>query len=182
MDHELFRQFINEPTPEAFARLRAAQLASPDFEPYSRELDGFAELVREERHQEALELLTGAMSPNHLLSPGAHLRLAMVHEALGQTEESKGEKTIGRALLDGIASTGDGTEQRPYLVTRTTDEYDLLLWQKHQFSNQSLRETDGRRFDVLLTKEGRELWFEVTEIFAIMAKRLRKDGADGGRG
>ena len=179
MDHQLFRQFINEPTPEAFARLRAAQLASPDFEPYSRELDGLGEMLREERHAEALKLLSASMSPNHLLSPGAHLKLAMVHKALGQVEESEGERAIGLALLEGIAGTGDGTEQQPYRVTRTSDEYDVLIWQNHQFGSQSLRETDGRRFDVLLTKEGRELWFEVTEIFALMAKRLRKDGTGG---
>lgn len=111
------------------------------------------------------------MRPNHLLSPGAHLKLALIYQQLGRDAEMERERVIANLCLEGILSTGDGSAERPYLVTRTSDEYDVLAASNLNPVSQTLRLVEGRRLDVLTTREGSEICFDVTEIFCWLQER-----------
>ena len=171
MDDSYFSQFLADPTPENFDSLRNAQLQS-GYDPYSGELEGIDQQLQESRFEEVVERIKKAMSPNFLLSPSVHLKLAAAYEGLGATEKSEVERAIGVTLLKGIRETGKGTPEEPYRVTTTTDEYDLLFFEQLEFESQSLREVNGKRMDVIRTKDGREVWFDVGDLFATVKQRL----------
>ncbi len=172
MDTDPFAIFLKNPTLERFLELRSHHLQHSGFDPYSREMEQLEPLLSGEKFPEAIEFLKKTISPNHLLNPGAHLKLAYAHQKNGDMDHAELERAIGKALLEGIRMTGNGSPEKPYLVTRTSDEYDILLVDRLEFSQQSLRERDGKKLDVIQTKTGEELWFDVTDIFALIANRL----------
>tara|TARA_R110002096_G_scaffold403766_4_gene601372 strand:- start:7679 stop:8212 length:534 start_codon:yes stop_codon:yes gene_type:complete len=175
MDDSYFSQFINDPSQENFAELRNAHLQS-GYDPYSSELEGIDQLLKEAKFEEVVARIKQVMTPNFLLSPSTHLRLAAAYEGTGDQEKCELERAIGRALIKGIQESGKGTPEEPYKVTRTSDEYDLLYFEGLKFESQSLREVDGRRMDVLKTKEGREIWFDVSDLLAAIKAKLTKKG------
>ncbi|MEO0445824.1 MAG: hypothetical protein AAF191_07090, partial [Verrucomicrobiota bacterium] len=171
MDQQ-FVHFLQHPDLNNFLSLRNALLVSADFNPYSRELTRVDSFLKARQADEAERLLRSAMTPNHLISPGAHLRLGLAYEMLGQTEAAQRERAIGMRCLEGILFTGSGSRQEPYLVTRTSDEYDVLLSQRLQFLKQALVKENSRHLDVIETKDGQQLHFDVTDIFQIAKSRL----------
>jgi hypothetical protein len=167
----LFVGYLQDPTPGNFLALRAALLKTPDFDPYSPDLDPAGKLFEAERFEEAERELRQRMRPSHLLSPEAHLKLALIYQRLGRDAEMERERVIANLCLEGILSTGDGSAERPYLVTRTSDEYDVLAASNLNPASQTLRLVEGRRIDVLTTREGSEICFDVTEIFRWLQER-----------
>jgi hypothetical protein len=65
-----------------------------------------------------------------------------------------------------LLTTGDGTRASPYIVTHPTDEYDVLAALGLKSAGQSLTERHGRLYDIQLCEDGRELWFDVTDLLA----------------
>ena len=63
--------------------------------------------------------------------------------------------------------------ERPYQVTRPSDEYDVLAASNLTWASQSLRQADGRRIDVIRTKEGREVCFDVSDVLDLLKRRLQ---------
>ena len=171
MDQQ-FVHFLKHPDPENFLALRNALLAQRGFDPYSTELRGVDSLLQEKRSAEAESVLRSAMSPNHLISPGAHLRLSIAYQQLGREEEAQRERAIGMRCLEGILSTGDGTSTHPFLVTRTSDEYDIVLAQGQRFAQQSLIRDGTRHLDRITTESEAEYYFDVTDIFQLAKGKL----------
>ena len=65
--------------------------------------------------------------------------------------------------VDGILATGDGSESRPFLVARMSDEADLLDAKfKTQIDSQGLIFRDDKRYDKILGKDGNTYWFDVS--------------------
>jgi len=76
--------------------------------------------------------------------------------------------------VQGILSTGDGTKQHPYVVTRTSDEYDVLQFLGKELESQSLLEEEDRQYDLLRCKDGSEMWFDVTDPLGRLGDQLEK--------
>ena len=110
--------------------------------------------------------------PNLLLSPRAHLCAAMIAESEGDEERRRMEGAVAYACVQGILSTGDGTKQRPYVVTRTSDEYDVLQFLGKELESQSLLEEEDRHYDQLRCKDGSEMWFDVTDPLGRLGNQL----------
>jgi hypothetical protein len=172
MDH-LFVGYLQDPTPENFLALREALLETPEFDPYCRDLGRVDGLFAAHQFAAAEQELRQRMRPNHLLSAGAHLKLALIYQKLGRADEMERERSIAIRCIEGILSTGDGSLERPYRVTRTSDEYDVLAASNLKWGSQTLRQVDGRRIDVVRTREGKELCFDVSDIFDLLKRRLR---------
>ena len=83
--------------------------------------------------------------PNLLLNPGAHIMLSHAYRALNNEKMADFEKQVASFLVSFILETGNGTKERPYLVLRTSDEYDVLEALGKERSKQELIE-DHRRF------------------------------------
>jgi hypothetical protein len=169
---ELFRQFIESPSRETFLAVRQALVDSDVYSPYSSECESAEQLIDSEQYDAARKRLGEAM-PNLLLSPRAHLLLAYVAEKLGDTDAMNAERFFAIRCVEGLVSSGDGTEASPWQVLRTSDEYDVLNYRGRRMAQQALVENGGRRFDLLTCDDGSQLWFEVTEPFARMQRSLK---------
>jgi hypothetical protein len=170
---QLFVGYLQDPTPENFLALRRALLETPGFDPYSRDLARADQLFGAHHLEAAEQELRHRMRPNHILSPAAHLKLALVYQHLGRADEMERERAIAIRCAEGILSTGDGSPERPYLVTRTSDEHDVLVVLGLTWGSQTLRRREGKRLDVARSVEGTEVWFDVTEIFELLRRKLR---------
>ena len=166
----LLRTFLQEGSRESFLALRTAHLSQESLDTYSTELDGAHALLGAEDYQGAHDLIANHMVPNYFMSSGTHMTLAFALHKLGDEERAEFEGFLGTRLLEGIESTGDGTEKNPYLVTRTSDEDDLLSARELELEQQSLVERKGQQLDRMQTTSGETLWFDITEVMAIMQR------------
>ncbi len=166
-----FIEFLKTPSCDTFMKVRAEVVTSPLYEPYTEDLDAIIGLVKQEDFEGAQKLLMAGMA-NLLLSPRAHLLSAMVADKLGDADRSRFEGFIARRCIDGIMSTGDGTADKPWVVTQVSDEYDVLNFLSKEMEEQALHDRGERRLDSVRTKDGGELWFDITDPF-----RRLKDGA-----
>ena len=117
--------YLEDPSPDGFLRLRQAAITSPDYAPYSNDLDTALDLIDGKKWVEAREYLYKRMG-NWLLSPRVHGMLAYTFKQTEETDQAELEIGLSTLLLEGILSTGDGTQAQPFLVCRTEDEYDVL--------------------------------------------------------
>jgi hypothetical protein len=168
---ELFVAFLSTPTPESFRALRDVVVNSPNYDGYSQDLRDMERALDEKRFADVKNVFAQAQ-PNLLLSPSAHLLLSQALKEEGNAKASDLERFICFRCVDGITNTGDGTQARPYLVLRTSDEYDVLNAQGKRFASQHLVHEGGKSYDRMVCADGSEVWFDITDMMAAMARRL----------
>jgi hypothetical protein len=166
---ELLIAFIQTPGQETFHALRSAVAASDDYQPYDSYREQLYALLEHDRYAEARELLRAKMV-GWLLNPGIHLHMMYVCHKLDDEDSADAERYIGSAILRGILDSGDGSRERPYLVMRTADEYDLLEYLGKTPQGQELVQEPERVLDHLLCADGAGLWFDISLPFG----RLRQ--------
>ncbi|TWT38614.1 hypothetical protein [Blastopirellula retiformator] len=171
---ELFLSLLKEPSRERYLELRKEIMQRENFAPYSDDLRRAEELLGEEKFDEAAEVIFHSM-PNLLLSPSAHMLVGFVFEQQGRAEDAELERNIALLCCEAITLTGAGTEAEPYQVMRTSDEYDVLRFLGKEFTGQGLVEKNGRHYDALKCEDGEELWFEITDMYAMLSQKLRGD-------
>ncbi|MCH5372941.1 MAG: DUF4919 domain-containing protein, partial [Planctomycetes bacterium] len=152
-----FLEFIRNPSPASYLKLRRWFIATDAYDPYNDDLLDIAQMVHEGRYDEAASALDRSM-PNLQLSPRAHQLAAVAAEHAGDTSRAHAERLAASACVEGIISTGDGTRQRPYLVTRTSDEYDILGALGKQLRLQTLHHVGDRHLDEIRTTDDRTFW------------------------
>jgi hypothetical protein len=171
---ELFDALVKSPTKENYLAVHKAVAEDKSYSPYSMDLNETADLIKEKKFKEAREKLDRAM-PNLLLSPRAHSLAAIAAEGLGDAARAKTEGAAAAKCIEGMLATGDGSADKPYLVSRVSDEYDLLRQLKKKHRAQGLRQKAGKSFDVMQCEDGTEVWFDVTVIFNSLAKQFEKE-------
>jgi len=170
---ELFAAFLEKPGKETYLAVFKAVTEAKSYDPYSTDLDDAWGLVREQKFRDAQEKLDKAM-PNLLLSPRAHTLAAMAAEGLGEAEKGKAERDAAAKCVQGMLATGDGSADKPYLVTRVSDEYDLLRHLKRAKTSQGLKHKGDKAFDVMQCADGSEVWFDITVVFGSLSRRFRQ--------
>jgi hypothetical protein len=110
-----------------------------------------------------------------VLPPRVHFLPADAPEALGDAATVELERSLFVLTLQGLLATGDGSRGNPFVVCHPTDECDLVEVLGTEPAGQSLLEESGRLLDRLVCRDGRRLWFDVTEI--LMRPRLRRRAA-----
>lgn len=163
---DAFHTYMTDGKPESFQRLRSAFMKGTDYRPYKRRLERVVEQIEQRADDSILQDLNKLKS-GYLISPDFHLALAHVLNRLGQTDESSVECLIAQRCIDGILSTGDGTEKRPYFVTFVSDEYNVMSLLQKQLQMQCLVKRGDREFDMLRCQDGSELCFDITEMRAV---------------
>lgn len=176
MLREAFVRMIQTPTQENYLRVREMVLDHETYQPYSQDLSDIGDLMEKGEFQKAQDGLAAAM-PNLLLSPRAHIFLSIIARETGSEDAAKMEGHVACACAEGIMATGDGSEEKPYLVVRTSDEYDLVEYLDTEMTGQRLTHKNDRHFDVLTTKDGRELWFDITVAYEKMGDELAGGGS-----
>jgi hypothetical protein len=168
---QLFADFVESPDRGAYLAVRRQVVASHAYQPYSDEFttaEEFLDLYRLDEARAALE----ETLPNLLLSPRAHRLLAEIESADNDVQAADRERRIADACVAGILATGDGSEQQPWLVLRTSDEYDVLAHLGKRPEMQSLVRGDGKSFDLISCTDDSEVWFDVTDAFEQLGKSL----------
>jgi len=97
-----------------------------------------------------------------MLSPRAHQMPGFLNHKLGDEKAAQMEGMIGRACIEGLLATGDGTEQRPYIVLRTSDEHDVIEHFERELKQQSLTNSDDKHIDLVECTDGSKYWFDRT--------------------
>jgi hypothetical protein len=120
-------------------------------------------LLEQEEYQTLLDKIDG-LPPSKVLSPRIHFLAAEAADALGRPAETELERCLFVITLQGLLATGDGTKANPYVVCHASDEHDILAALDRQSSRQVIVEIDGHTCDVARCTDGREIWFDVTEV------------------
>jgi hypothetical protein len=156
--------FLERPSGESFVRLRAAVLAEPSYDFHADDDAELNQLVEEGEDEVVVGRLPQLM-PNWLLSPRVHQMLGDAAQRSGDAETAQREHYFARAALRGLLESGDGSRERPYLVTHIADEYDLLSALGKEAESQSQAGGPSGVCDVIACRDGSELWFDVTPGF-----------------
>lgn len=166
---DVFKAFFAKPDKENYLRALKATTDLKSYNPYSTDLSDVSELIDDGKFDDARKKLKACM-PEFMLSPRAHQFSAKVKKQLGDAKAAKRETELAKKCIDGILSTGDGTADKPYSVTRVSDEYDLLAHLGKRMVSQGLAHKNGKSCDRLQCGDGSELWFDVSPLFAALMK------------
>ena len=158
---ELFIEYLKSQTSEAFLKARQAIIDSPNYDPYGMPLEPVEQLLEQERWTDAQEAIYAVME-ELILSPRAHLCAGYIAEQLGDDKAAEMERMLAAACVDGILGTGEGTQEKPYLVTRVDEEYDVMQYLGKQMTQQSLTESGGVPMDRIQCSDGSDLWFDIS--------------------
>lgn len=171
---ELFVAFLSNPTAESFRAVRDLVVNHPAYDGYSNDLRAMEEAFDKKLYADVKGAFARAQ-PNLLLSPGAHLLLSMTLKAEGNEKSSELERFICFRCVEGVRLTGEGTREKPYAVLRTSDEYDMISALGKKVASQHLVNDDGgKTYDRLVCEDGAELWFDISEMMAAMARRMNE--------
>jgi tetratricopeptide (TPR) repeat protein len=156
---------LEKPTSANLQAVRAILVADRAYNPYSDDLTRLNKLFQAGKNQEVIELLVKSQ-PNLLLSPRAHRLAAEAAQRIGDKNVAATESVFATRCLDGILATGDGSESRPFLIARPSDEADLLDARfKTRIASQGLIFRDDMKHDKIIGKDGQTYWFDVSMLF-----------------
>ena len=142
-----FEAFVAKPTQENFLRAFQQTTAAENYEPYSIELDEIKDLVEDHKLPEAQARLKKAM-PGQLLSPQAHFLASRVARSLGDATTAEKETSLGKKCLEEFSAPETAAAEKPYLVTRVSDEYDVLRELKKFSRQQAVLRKNGKVFSI----------------------------------
>ncbi len=162
--------FVEQPCKATYLAARDAVLCESPLPLGTAEILELDQFLEQDEHQ-ALVDRVDALPSSKVLSPRIHLLLAEAAAALGRMDEEELERSLFVLTLRGLLSTGDGTPANPYVVCHASDEHDVLAALGHEAAGQSLVEHEGRLCDVLVCSDGREVWFDVTDLLVRRAAR-----------
>jgi hypothetical protein len=164
-------RFLQEPRPGNFLELRAALINSPLYSPYENYKETAYPLLDQEQYTEALDYLKSVL-PKWFLNPGIHRTLAYTYHKLAHANEESLERDLANLLLNGILSSGSGSEARPYLVLYVDDEYEVLEGLGRKSRLQQLIEKGNCYFDAQICEDGNTIWFDVTTPHSRLAQKM----------
>lgn len=162
---ERFLSFVEEPTLDNYLSVREPIVDHARYDPYSDEL---RQLEREFQAGDFSRVFENAplLLPIWHLSPRFHYLFGVSSLEIGDLDTAEREKQFSRQCLNGLTETGDGSGERPFLVTYLSDEYDLMRCMDVEVRQQQVVDADDRQLDVLRDAVGNEYWFDVTEVMA----------------
>ncbi len=171
--------FVEQPCKATYLAARDAVLCESPLPLVATDIADLDQLLEREEHQTLLDRLD-ALPASKVLSPRIHYLAAEAAAALRRAADVELERSLFVLTLQGLLSTGDGTPANPYAVCHASDEHDVLAALGQEAAGQSLIEREGRLCDVLLCSDGREVWFDVTDLLVrrtarkpLIARRLR---------
>lgn len=169
-----FRNLIENPSAETYHEIRKEITSLPGYDPYSDDIDTLNALLDAEKFQEALEY----NNENTMLSARCHLMKSFALKQLGNENDAQSENIIAHQIMEGMAASGDGTLEKPYVIIRISDERDLMMYLGEEFTSQSLSNQNGMMLDILTTASGKQIYFNITDCFIAMQAKLGNMGVE----
>jgi len=169
---ERFERFIEAPDRHRYLLVREQILEHPSYHPYSDDLRLLESAFEQKDYAQVLKI--GAeIESVWQLSPRFHYLVGVAALESGHYLKAEEARKLSHACIAGLMETGDGSSRSPFLVTYLIDEYDIVAHQDVEIRQQQFIECDGRRVDVLRDIEGREHWFDVTDLMAVSHSQPR---------
>ncbi|MFP8895767.1 MULTISPECIES: DUF4919 domain-containing protein [Chryseobacterium] len=169
--YEKVFEFLADPTKETFLKCRELVINDPEYDPYSEDIENMQDLLNEGKFEEVIQYV----NVNILLSPRAHIYKYFAYKELGEDKGRSIEMTIAQLIFECLEKTGDGTRDSPYIITRISDERDLI---RHHFNKQDVSQSlvrDGNKImDALTLDDGSQLYFDIKDPYQRMAFSFSK--------
>ena len=162
---EQFINFISKPSKASFLEVRTFIINHDEYAPYSDDIKNINNLLHQNNFKEAAQYA----NINILLSPRAHMYKSFAYRKLKDDKGAEIEAQIGQTILEGIALSGSGTLEQPYLVTRIDDERDFLTYLEEVFASQALINDENKSYDCITKKKKKKIYFDITDCFKKMA-------------
>lgn len=176
--YEKIFEFLTDPTRETFLKCREIVISDPEYDPYSDDTGNMQDLLNSGKFEEVAKYV----NINILLSPSAHIYKYFAYKELGNEKARNIEMMIVQTLFECLEKTGDGTKNSPYIVTRISDERDLI---RHHFNKQDVSQRlvkDGDQIlDVLRLEDGTELYFDIKTLYHRLAFSFNKRNQEAGK-
>jgi hypothetical protein len=150
-----------EPSAESYMKVVGMVVTHPAYDPYGRDIDSLIELYEAERHADAERKLRELM-PTWVLTPSLHKIAFLLAKHRGDQAAGMVEMRLVQATIDGLLATGDGSREKPYVVVRIRDEYELLEHLEKKPAGQSLIRDGDRQLDCFELADGSEIYFDVS--------------------
>ncbi len=164
-------EFLADPTKETFLKCRELVIRDPEYDPYSEDLETMQDLLNTGKFEEVIKYV----NINILLSPRAHIYKYFAYKELGDEKGRSIEMTIAQIIFECLEKTGAGTKESPYMITRISDERDLV---RHHLDKQDVSQTlvkDGDKImDVLTLDDGTPLYFDIKDPYQRLAFSFSK--------
>jgi Domain of unknown function (DUF4919) len=158
---EMFFKLLEEQSSDKFLEIRKKISESEGYSPYSTELNDIRQCLMKKAYQRAINAYHSTF-PNLLLSPIVHAMLSNAYQALKNDKMANLEKQVASLLVSFIMGTGNGTKERPYLVLRISDEYDVLTALGKERGRQELIIDQGHFLDLQKCSDETEIYFDIT--------------------
>jgi hypothetical protein len=156
-------EFVERPSKATFLAARDAVLCESSRPVAPGQIAELDRLLEQEAYQELLDQLDN-LPPSKVLSPRIHFLAAEAADAVGHFADIELERCLFVITLQGLLATGDGTKANPYIVCHASDEHDILEALDRQAIRRATVKIGGRICDVVRCTDGREVWFDVTEV------------------
>ncbi|MGE8536671.1 DUF4919 domain-containing protein [Chryseobacterium sp. D764] len=169
--YEKVFEFLTDPTKETFLKCRELVINDPEYDPYSEDIENIQNLLNEGKFEEVIPYV----NVNILLSPRAHIYKCFAYKELGDEKGKNIEMTIAQIIFECLEKTGDGTKDSPYIITRISDERDLI---RHHLNKQDVSQNlvkDGDKImDALTLDDGTLLYFDIKDPYQRLAFSFSK--------
>ncbi|CAI8912549.1 DUF4919 domain-containing protein [Chryseobacterium sp. IT-36CA2] len=169
--YEKVFEFLTDPTKETFLKCREMVINDPEYDPYSEDIENIQDLLNEGKFEEVIQYV----NVNILLSPRAHIYKYFAYKELGDEKGRNIEMTIAQIIFECLEKTGDGTKDSPYIITRISDERDLI---RHHLNKQDVSQSlvkDGDKImDALTLDDGTQLYFDIKDPYQRLAFSFSK--------
>lgn len=169
--YEKVFEFLTDPTKETFLKCRELVINDPEYDPYSEDIENIQNLLNEGKFEEVIQYV----NVNILLSPRAHIYKYFAYKELGDEKGRNIEMTIAQIIFECLEKTGDGTKESPYMITRISDERDLVRHHLNkQDVSQNLVKDRDKIMDVLTLDDGTQLYFDIKDPYQRLAFSFSK--------
>ncbi|KAA2217648.1 DUF4919 domain-containing protein [Chryseobacterium sediminis] len=164
-------EFLTDPTKETFLKCRELVINDPEYDPYSEDIENIQDLLNEGKFEDVIQYV----NVNILLSPRAHIYKYFAYKELGDEKGGNIEVAIAQIIFECLEKTGDGTKDSPYIITRISDERDLI---RHHLNKQDVSQNlvkDGDKImDALTLDDGTQLYFDIKDPYQRLAFSFSK--------
>ena len=166
-------RILQDPTAENYLQALDELVRGADYAPYDDHVEHLQHLTTGRDFRKVLEYISESAA-TLMLSPIAHHLAASAATELGDEQRAGFEQALVSGLMQAQLATGDGTRERPFVVSVPEDASAICGVKGFTPTSQQLVQAGDRVLDLLSDAEGGELAFDITRIY----EALDGDGVD----
>jgi hypothetical protein len=156
------RALLQTPSLAHYQNVFDLLCASEHYQPESEDIDDMAALLDQNKCDRVIEYYNNA-NPNYVLDPRAALIVSSAHRKIGNTHMAEVYASNAKSVCDAIRTTGDGSAQRPFVVTHASGAAGFCEL-SYGTSDIAVRKTarDKKHLLALSCANGPEIWFDAS--------------------